>query len=60
MHRQPIGEELQRLGTPADPAIERAKKLLGDFTTFGELAPSRPSAAGCSQCRLNRDRTRLE
>jgi hypothetical protein len=37
MHRQAIEEELQRLGAPADPGIERAKELLGDFSSFWEL-----------------------
>lgn len=34
---QSIEEELQRLGAPADPGIERAKELLGDFSAFWEL-----------------------
>jgi DNA invertase Pin-like site-specific DNA recombinase len=37
MRRQSIEEELQRLGAPADPGIERAKELLGDFSSFWEL-----------------------
>jgi site-specific DNA recombinase len=37
MRRQAIEEELQRLGAPADPGIDRAKELLGDFSTFWEL-----------------------
>jgi DNA invertase Pin-like site-specific DNA recombinase len=37
MRRQSIEEELQRLGAPADPGIDRAKTLLGDFSTFWEL-----------------------
>jgi hypothetical protein len=37
MRRQAIEEELQRLGAPADPGIDRAKELLGDFSAFWEL-----------------------
>jgi hypothetical protein len=37
MRRQAIEEELQRLGAPADPGIDRAKELLGNFSTFWEL-----------------------
>jgi hypothetical protein len=37
MRRQAIEEEAQRLGAPADPGIERAKALLGDFESFWEL-----------------------
>jgi hypothetical protein len=32
-----IGDLLCRVGAPADPAIDRAKELLGDFSTFWEL-----------------------
>ena len=37
MRRQAIEEEVQRLGAPADPGIDRAKALLGDFESFWEL-----------------------
>jgi DNA invertase Pin-like site-specific DNA recombinase len=37
MRRQAIEEELQRLGAPADPAIDRAKELLGDFSRFWDI-----------------------
>ena len=37
MHRQAIEEELQRLGPPAEPAIDRARALLGDFQSFWDL-----------------------
>jgi DNA invertase Pin-like site-specific DNA recombinase len=37
MHRQAIEEELQRLGPPAEPAIDRARALLGDFRSFWDL-----------------------
>jgi hypothetical protein len=34
---QAIEEELQRLGPPAEPAIDRARALLGDFQSFWDL-----------------------
>jgi hypothetical protein len=37
MRRQAIEEEVQRLGAPADPGIDRARALLGDFESFWEL-----------------------
>lgn len=37
MRRQAIEEELQRLGPPAEPAIDRARELLGDFGRFWDL-----------------------
>ncbi len=37
MHRQAIEEELQRLGPPAEPAIDRARALLGDFQSLWDL-----------------------
>jgi hypothetical protein len=37
MYRQAIEEELQRLGPPAEPAIDRARVLLGDFQSFWDL-----------------------
>ena len=37
MRRQAIEEELQRLGAPADPGLDRAKELLSDFARFWEI-----------------------
>jgi DNA invertase Pin-like site-specific DNA recombinase len=37
MRRQAIEEELQRLGAPADPGLDRARELLGDFARFWEI-----------------------
>jgi hypothetical protein len=37
MRRQAIEEKLQRLGAPADPAINRAKEMLGDFSRFWDI-----------------------
>jgi site-specific DNA recombinase len=37
MRRQSIEEEVQRLGAPADPGIERAKDLLADFSRFWQI-----------------------
>jgi hypothetical protein len=37
MRRQAIEEELQRLGPPAEPAIDRARQVLGDFRRFWDL-----------------------
>ena len=37
MRRQAIEEEVQRLGAPADPGIERAKDLLADFSQFWQI-----------------------
>jgi DNA invertase Pin-like site-specific DNA recombinase len=37
MRRQAIEEELQRLGPPADPAIDQAKEVLADFARFWDL-----------------------
>ena len=39
MRRQAIEEELQRLGPPHDPEIERARELLQDFGRLWELEP---------------------
>ena len=37
MRRQALEEEVQRLGPPAEPAIDRARALLEDFPRFWEL-----------------------
>jgi site-specific DNA recombinase len=37
MRRQAIEEELQRLGPPAEPAIDRARAILDDFRHFWDL-----------------------
>jgi hypothetical protein len=37
MRRQAIEEELQRLGPPAEPAIDRARAILADFRRFWDL-----------------------
>jgi hypothetical protein len=37
MRRQAIEEKAQPLGAQDDPGIDRAKGLLGDFSTFWEL-----------------------
>jgi site-specific DNA recombinase len=37
MRRQATEEELQRLGPPSDPAIDRAKDILTDFSRFWDL-----------------------
>ena len=37
MRRQAIEEELQRLGPPAEPAIDRARAILDDFRRFWDL-----------------------
>jgi DNA invertase Pin-like site-specific DNA recombinase len=37
MRRQALEEELQRLGPPAEPAIEQAQAILGDFPRFWDL-----------------------
>jgi hypothetical protein len=37
MRRQAIEEEVQRLGAPTDPAIDRARELLGDFSRFWDI-----------------------
>jgi hypothetical protein len=37
IRRQAIEEEVQRLGASADPGIDRAKALLGDFESFWKL-----------------------
>jgi site-specific DNA recombinase len=36
MRRQALEEEVQRLGAPTDPAIDRARDLLGNFARFWE------------------------
>jgi DNA invertase Pin-like site-specific DNA recombinase len=42
MRRQALEEELQRLAPPADPQLDRAQELLGDFAGFwrSELEPA--------------------
>lgn len=37
MRRQAIEEEVQRLGPPAEPAIDRARAILEDFPRFWEV-----------------------
>jgi hypothetical protein len=37
MRRQALEEELQRLGPPAEPAIDRAQAILDDFPRFWDL-----------------------
>jgi DNA invertase Pin-like site-specific DNA recombinase len=37
MRRQALEEELQRLGPPAEPAIDQARAILGDFPRFWDL-----------------------
>jgi hypothetical protein len=37
MRRQALEEELQRLGPPAEPAIDQARAILDDFTRFWDL-----------------------
>ncbi len=37
MRRQALEEEVQRLGPPTEPAIDRARALLEDFPRFWEL-----------------------
>ncbi len=39
MRRQTLEEELQRLAPPADPDLDRAQELLGDFATFWHAEP---------------------
>ncbi len=39
MRRQTLEEELQRLAPPADPHLDRAQELLGDFATFWHAEP---------------------
>ena len=39
MRRQTLEEELQRLAPPADPHLDRAQELLGDFATFWRAEP---------------------
>ncbi|MHB1836915.1 MAG: recombinase zinc ribbon domain-containing protein [Solirubrobacteraceae bacterium] len=39
MRRQVTEEELQRTKPPADPDLDRAQKLLGDFARFWEAEP---------------------
>ena len=40
MRRQTLEEELQRLAPPADPELDRAQELLGDFARFWHAEPS--------------------
>ncbi len=37
MRRQALEEELQRQGSPAEPAIDRARALLEEFPRFWDL-----------------------
>ena len=39
MRRQALEEELQRLAPPADPDLDRAQELLGDFARFWHAEP---------------------
>jgi len=39
MRRQALEEELQRLAPPADPNLDRAQELLGDFAAFWRAEP---------------------
>lgn len=39
MRRQTLEEELQRLAPPADPHLDRAQELLGDFARFWRAEP---------------------
>jgi hypothetical protein len=40
MRRQTLEEELQRLAPPADPDLDRAQELLGDFARFWHAEPN--------------------
>jgi site-specific DNA recombinase len=40
MRRQALEEELQRLAPPADPHLDRAQELLGDFGKFWHAEPN--------------------
>jgi DNA invertase Pin-like site-specific DNA recombinase len=40
MCRQTLEEELQRLAPPADPDLDRAQELLGDFARFWHAEPN--------------------
>jgi hypothetical protein len=40
MRRQTLEEELQRLSPPADPDLDRAQELLGDFGKFWHAEPN--------------------
>ena len=40
MRRQALEQELERLGPPTDPQLDRAAKLLADFGRFWEIEPS--------------------
>ncbi len=40
MRRQALEEELQRLAPPADPDLDRAQALLGDFARFWRTEPN--------------------
>jgi hypothetical protein len=40
MRRQTVEEELQRLAPPADPDLDRAQELLGDFARFWHAEPN--------------------
>jgi site-specific DNA recombinase len=40
MRRQSLEEELQRLMPPADPDLDRAQELLGDFARFWHAEPN--------------------
>jgi hypothetical protein len=40
MRRQTLEEELQRLAPPADPDLDRAQALLGDFARFWQAEPN--------------------
>jgi hypothetical protein len=39
MRRQALEEELQRLAPPADPQLDRAQTILGDFPRFWHAEP---------------------
>jgi site-specific DNA recombinase len=39
IRRQAIDEELERIGPPLDPQIERAEEILSDFARFWEAEP---------------------
>jgi hypothetical protein len=65
MRRQALEEEVQRLGPPTDPAIERARDLLEQFPRFWELetdpsrapqAPALPARASLGARRPHRRR----
>jgi hypothetical protein len=39
MRRQALEEELQRLAPPADPQLDRAQEVVGDFPRFWHAEP---------------------